>query len=96
MPDWLFWDMSVPHIDWRNDARTVVSRILERGNDQELEEIIRFYGLKKVLRVIKKEETYYSKPARARIYTYFNLKPEELRCYYRPSWRPDDWEGWSS
>lgn len=40
----LFWDTDINKIDWEAQRRAVIERILERGNDQEKEEIKRFYG----------------------------------------------------
>ena len=40
----LFWDTDIKKIDWHRQRRAVIERILERGNDQEKAEIIRFYG----------------------------------------------------
>lgn len=40
----LFWDTDINKIEWLNQSRSVIERILERGNDQEIAEIKRFYG----------------------------------------------------
>ena len=40
----LFWDTDINRIEWITHRRGVIERILERGNDQEKEEIKRFYG----------------------------------------------------
>lgn len=40
----LFWDTDINKIDWVKQKRAVIKRILERGNQQEIEEIISFYG----------------------------------------------------
>lgn len=40
----LFWDTDINKIDWEIQRRAVIERIIERGNDQEKEEIRRFYG----------------------------------------------------
>jgi antitoxin HigA-1 len=40
----LFWDTDIKKIDWQLQRRAVIERIIERGNDQEKEEIKRFYG----------------------------------------------------
>ena len=48
----IFWDTDINTIDWEKNKPSVVRRIFERGNDQEINEIIRFYG-KKDLSLIK-------------------------------------------
>jgi len=49
----LFWDTDVEQIDWQRQARAVIERIFEKGNDEEKKEIIRFYGNTKVNNTIK-------------------------------------------
>ncbi len=39
----LFWDIDFDKIDWEKYKKFVISRILERGNKKEKEEIARFY-----------------------------------------------------
>ena len=40
----LFWDTDFDAIDWHMKKRAVIKRVFERGNNQEREEVIRFYG----------------------------------------------------
>lgn len=40
----LFWDTKIEKINWRKQKRAVIKRVFERGNTEEKEEIIRFYG----------------------------------------------------
>ena len=40
----LFWDTQLQNIDWQQQKRAVIKRVFERGNDQEKEELNRFYG----------------------------------------------------
>lgn len=48
----LFWDTDIHRIDWPRQARAVIERVFERGNDDEKKEITRFYGEKKVQSVL--------------------------------------------
>lgn len=41
----LFWDTDFDKIDWGRYRNSVIQRVLERGNEAEKEEIIRFYGI---------------------------------------------------
>jgi addiction module HigA family antidote len=53
----LFWDTDFNKIDWERNKRSVIRRIFERGNDEEIQEIINFYGIdivKNELKYIKK------------------------------------------
>lgn len=48
----LFWDTNFEQIDWQNQKTAVIKRIFERGNDLEINEIIRFYGKETVQAVL--------------------------------------------
>lgn len=40
----LFWDTNFEEIDWNSNKKAIIKRVLERGNDKEIKEIISFYG----------------------------------------------------
>ncbi len=42
----LFWDTDFDKIDWGRYKNFIIERVLERGNEQEKKEIMRFYLLK--------------------------------------------------
>jgi len=44
----LFWDTDITKIDWQKQSTAVITRIFERGNNIEKEEIERFYNSKLV------------------------------------------------
>jgi hypothetical protein len=91
LPKYLFWEVRHDTMDWRKASRFVVERILEYGQYQEWEEIIRFYGRRKVLHVLKKEAIYLMDCNIERACAYFKLKREELRCYWRKKERQGFW-----
>lgn len=45
----IFWDTDIASIDWQKNKQAIINRIFERGNEQEITEIIRFYGKNVVL-----------------------------------------------
>jgi len=47
----LFWDTEFEKINWQKQYQAVIKRVMERGNDDEKDEIIRFYGKQKVDKV---------------------------------------------
>jgi hypothetical protein len=49
----LFGDTQMEKIDWQQQKRAVIQRVFERGNDQEKEEVNRFYGKAAVDQVLK-------------------------------------------
>ena len=42
----LFWDSDFNKINWEKHKKTVITRVWERGNQSEKEEISRFYNIK--------------------------------------------------
>jgi len=49
----LFWETpSLNNINWLKNANWVIQRAFEYGNQQEIEEIIKFYGREKVAKVL--------------------------------------------
>lgn len=49
----LFWDTDFQHIDWKRQYRAVIQRVFERGNENDKNEIIRFYGDEKVKQALQ-------------------------------------------
>ena len=45
----LFWDTTFEHIDFTAHKRYVINRVFERGTEEEIKEIIRFYGRETIL-----------------------------------------------
>ena len=41
----LFWDTDIDKIQWHKEKESVIKRVSERGNEQEKEEIRKFYKL---------------------------------------------------
>ncbi len=49
----LFWDTKMENIDWEKQKNAVIKRIFERGSEIEKNEIIRFYGIENVNKILK-------------------------------------------
>ncbi|MDR0866504.1 MAG: plasmid maintenance system antidote protein [Candidatus Symbiothrix sp.] len=49
----VFWDAKMENIDWDKNKNAVIRRIFERGSEQEIKEIIRFYGKDTVINAVK-------------------------------------------
>ena len=46
----LFWDTTIENIDFTAHRRYVINRVFERGNEEEIQEIIRFYGIEAIVK----------------------------------------------
>lgn len=56
----LFWDTDISRINWEKQYKAVIERVLERGNEKERKEIIRFYGKEKVAAALQRKRKPYS------------------------------------
>lgn len=65
------------------------SRVIERGNDEEYEELFRFYGKERVVHVLTNEAIYLPDYAFERVGKYFSIKKEDMFCYRRKQSRWD-------
>ena len=45
-------DTDIKTINWEKNKTNIIKRIFERGKQQELEEIIRFYGKEEIEKVL--------------------------------------------
>lgn len=44
----LFWDTDFETLDWQRNSEWIIQRVFEYGNENEIEETIRFYGKTKI------------------------------------------------
>lgn len=91
LPKRLFWDFNYDKIDWENNYGTIIERVIERGSEQEWQELFRYYGYDKVVHTLKYESTYLADHTIEKVCIYFNVKQEELRCYKRKQSRLGHW-----
>jgi hypothetical protein len=87
----LFWDFNYEQINWQKSYLTVMERVMERGTDDEWQELINFYGKEKVVRALKNEIKYMPDFAIEKACKYFKLKKEELVCYKRIQSKQQHW-----
>ena len=45
----LFWATTFDRLDFTAHGRYVINRVFERGNEEEIQEVIRFYGRDTIL-----------------------------------------------
>ena len=90
-PKSLFWEFDLPKMDWMRAYRTVIERVIERGNSGEWDTMIRFYGREKVLQSLKEEIPYLTDIGVDAACQYFHLSPTELRCYTNKQLQQTPW-----
>jgi anaerobic selenocysteine-containing dehydrogenase len=83
-----FWEFNFDEINWERAYVSVIDRVAERGNDQDYEEIIRFYGREKVIHTLRNEVVYMHEYVIEKVCVYFGFRQEELLCFWRRYTRP--------
>jgi antitoxin HigA-1 len=53
----IFWDTNIASINWQKNKQAIINRIFERGNEQGITEIIRFYGKDVVLATLDSNQS---------------------------------------
>ena len=52
LPKVLFWDTDIDKLDWQKYKNYVINRVFERGSEEEINEIISFYGKELVKEIV--------------------------------------------
>ncbi len=74
-----FWDVDLDSIDFRRHSTHVIKRVFERGNEDEILEIIKFYGMQDCKKVISEASSLFYAAADNAI-KYLNLDKSEIKC----------------
>lgn len=48
-----FWDVDIRSLDWQRDRKPIVNRVFEYGSDEEIREIISYYGKEVVAELLE-------------------------------------------
>lgn len=83
----LFWDVNFDKIDFCTRKRFVIERVFERGNNEEIIEILRFYGKKECIRIIKSANRL-NHNAIINAERYLDINKDELICLNKTKQNP--------
>ncbi|MFH7010414.1 DUF6922 domain-containing protein [Flavobacterium sp. FlaQc-52] len=87
-----FWDFRFDNIDWDGGYKMVIARIVERGGQDQIDEIVRFYGREKVIKAVREEISFLPNYAIEDALKFFpELKKEEMYCYLNRKDKPYHW-----
>lgn len=87
-----FWDTDFSLLDWDTAYVPIISRIIERGGQNEIDEIIKYYDYEKVVNTIQNEIYFLPNYAIDRAIDFFpELKKEEMHCYLNRKYKPYHW-----
>ncbi|REG94048.1 DUF6922 domain-containing protein [Flavobacterium aquicola] len=87
-----FWDFNFDKIDWDGGYKMVIARIVERGGQDQIDKIVRFYGREKVITAVRDEIYFLPNYAIEDALKFFpELKKEEMYCYLNRKDKPYHW-----
>lgn len=87
-----FWDFRFDEIDWQGGYKMVIARIIERGGQNQIDEIVRFYGYDKVITAVRDEIYFLPNYGIEEALKFFpELKKEEMYCYLNRKDKPYQW-----
>lgn len=87
-----FWEFDLKTMDWDKAYKTVIGRIIERGDQEEVDELVRFYGNEKILNALRNEIYFLPDYAIDRAIDFFpELKKEQMYCYLNRKDKPYHW-----
>ena len=86
-----FWDFRYDEIEWEA-YKMVIARIIERGGQEEIDELVRFYSHDRVITAIRDEIYFLPNYAIDKALKFFpELKKEEMYCYLNRKDKPYHW-----
>ncbi|RNL55271.1 hypothetical protein D7004_04985 [Pedobacter jejuensis] len=83
LPKSLFWDMKYSNINWQRSYRIVIERVITRGEENDWEELLRFYGQEKIVDTLKNEIASLPEIIIDKVCKYFQLNKHQLKCYIK-------------
>lgn len=75
----IFWDIDADSIDYQKHAIWVIQRVFERGNMDDIMELLVYYGNEEVAKVLKNTPGLKKGDMHLAIMM-FHLKPNEFLC----------------
>lgn len=81
----LLWEYQWESIDFFRLATVVIERVIERGNPQDWQEIVNFYGVDKILEVAEKSNRLNTKHKN---FTHIYLQSGFIHDLQRPGHHP--------
>jgi hypothetical protein len=91
VPKRYFWEFNYDRIDWDKEGVAIIQRVLERGTPGDYEELVKYYGRRKILHSLKKKINYLRADVMEVVSAYFKIDITQLRCYTLKQSRQGHW-----
>jgi len=86
----LFWDVNISDIDAEKFKHLIIERVISRGNLQEFKQLVKFYSIDELKRVVVKIG-YLDGRTLNFISTYLDIPKKEFLCYRKRQSAPAYW-----
>src|SRR6187399_1000539 len=89
VPKYFFWELDYEKIDWKKKHATgIIERVLQRGSEEHYQELVKFYGRRKILYALRHKINSMPDEIIVDICAYFKIDAKELKCYIRKRSNP--------
>jgi hypothetical protein len=85
-----FWDVDINGLDIRRSRRLIIERIFVMGTSEEINLIIRYYGAREVVDVLKNLNYLYPKTLNF-VSKLFKISSKSFKCYTRKQLNHQHW-----
>ena len=75
-----FWDVDQSNLDYDKYAKFVIIWVMERGSEEDVKEIARYYGKKKIINELTSAPSLLPTGVKAGKH-YYKLKDEDFKCF---------------
>ncbi len=76
----LFWDVDVAKLQMDKNKQFLVERVIQRGNRDDLDKLLSYYGKMEVAEIIK-QLPWMNEKDMAFVHVFFDIPFNELKCY---------------
>ncbi|EHQ29865.1 hypothetical protein Mucpa_5798 [Mucilaginibacter paludis DSM 18603] len=86
-----FWDVDMDKIDYEKNAAHVVEKVIERGKAEDFDNLLKFYGFKKVGKLAL-QANWLSDISINFCCVLFKVKPTDFKCYEKKQLNRQHWD----
>ena len=86
----LFWDSKVENLDFQKHATQIIKRVMMKGSENDILQILHYYGIEKVKKTVTKVR-YLDDVTLSFCCTLFDLIKQDFTCYKHKQSIPTHW-----
>jgi hypothetical protein len=86
-----FWDVKFEDLDFEKDKSFIIDKVMNYGVMSDFVNTLKFYG-KDIIRQEIVKSPYLKKDVLNFVCFYFDLKPEQFKCFTQRQLHPQHWD----